>query len=382
MKFASVFCLLVLLSWLLPPETAAQRRLPNGKRITHPTVKAAIPSLALQQDKDTKSSPSTPTSNKTDSSTNTKTGGSTPPPAGAGGATSSGASPAGTSSTSASVSSSGKSDTPRIMLALDAENNVEGKLEFKSDVKPEKKNPPPPCNPAAHDLMERADRAATILREFLDASDRSMPIALLNRSNCIAVIPSMKKGGLSWGGQWGRGVVSCRYENRGWSPPTYFTLTGGSFGLQIGFQLTDLIMIISNRSGVDSLLHDKIEIGASAGATALLTGRSAGVSSDILLDSRIFSYARSRGLFVGLELKSAFVRPDMKANRLIYGDRIHVHDILSSERLTNDVAAACYSSVTVLPRALRDISPGKLYYARVPRPRYLTAPPPSAPAAR
>ncbi len=131
-----------------------------------------------------------------------------------------------------------------------------------------------------HDLLERTERAALILREFMDAPDRGMPQALLDRSNCVAIVPSMKKGGFGIGGQWGRGLASCRYENKAWSPPVFFTLTGGSFGLQIGLEVTDLVMLISTRSGLSSLLHNKVEIGVGAGATGLLVGRNVGLSTD------------------------------------------------------------------------------------------------------
>lgn len=350
MKLAARICLLVLFCGLVPFASAAQRRLPNGQPIARSTLKAALPTAVVAQEKDT----------------GAKTSSSGPPPA----------LPAPPPAASKPENSS------RITLALDAENNVEGKLEFKSDGKIEKKPaPPPPCKDMelAHDWLERADRAATVVRELLDASDRGMPQAMLNRSNCVAVIPSMKKGGLSFGGQWGRGVISCRYDNRSWSPPIFFTLTGGSFGLQIGFQLTDLVMIISTRSGLDSLLNDKVEIGASVGGTALLMGRSAGVSSDVLMDARIFSYARSRGLFVGLELRGAYFRPDAAAHHTLYGKNVHLHDILSSERIPGEANAACFAGVTAFPRALRDISPAKMFYVRVPRPRYQQSFTPSAP---
>lgn len=349
MKLAPTLCLTTCL--LFGFETTAQRRLPNGQPIK-PRV-----------------SPSTSVA---------KQGGTS------GAATSAASSaPAISAPPTGNQVAPNKTDTgSRITLAVDAENSLEGKIEFKAETKGDNKKPPPSCKgiPDAHDWLERADRAATVLRELLDATDRPMPQGMLNRSNCVAVVPSMKKGGISIGGQWGRGVMSCRYENRAWSPPVFFTVTGGSFGLQLGFQLTDLIMIISDRSGADSLLRDKIEIGAGIGGSALLLGRNVGVSSDILMDSRVFSYARSRGLYGGIELRGAYLRPDAAAHRVIYGETAHVHDILSSERIPGEVNALCYGGVTAYSRALRDISPGKLFYARVPRLRYPQSAPPSAPA--
>ena len=347
MKLAPALCFILCL--LGAGEIAAQRRLPNGQPI-----------------------PTRPKPRLLTSASATK-------PTGTGGTTSAPANPA-----TSNTATPGKADSSRITLAVDAENSLEGKIEFKADNKgiiPPK--PPPSCKniPNGHDYLERADRAATVLRELLDAADRSMPQGMLNRSNCVAVVPSMKKGGISIGGQWGRGVMSCRYDNRVWSPPVFFTLTGGSFGLQLGFQFTDLIMIISDRSGADALLRDKIELGAGIGGSALMLGRNAGLSSDILMDSRVFSYARSRGLYGGIELRGAYLRPDEKANSIIYGEATHVHDILSAERIGPEVNAFCYGSVMAFPRALRDISPTKLFYAKVPRARYpQSSLPPSAPA--
>ncbi|HEX4946056.1 MAG TPA: lipid-binding SYLF domain-containing protein [Blastocatellia bacterium] len=344
MKTAPVLCLTVCLLGVF--EAAAQRRLPNGQPIPRATPRPIPANITARQG-------------------NTNTAAPAPAPT---------AAPAGTP---------GKADSSQITVALDPANNMEGKIEFKTEVKPEVKRPPTPsCKtlPDAHDWLERADRAATVLRESLDAMDRTMPQGMMNRSNCVAVVPSMKKGGISIGGQWGRGVMSCRYDNRAWSPPVFFTVTGGSFGLQLGFQLTDLIMIIADRSGADALLRDKVELGAGLGGSALLFGRNAGISSNVLMDSRVFSYARSRGLYGGLELRGAYFRPDAEAHRRIYGENSHVHDILSSERIPGELNALCYGGITSFSRALRDISPAKLFYARVPRSRYPQSTPPSAPA--
>ena len=238
-----------------------------------------------------------------------------------------------------------------------------------------------------HDLLERTERASMILREFMDAPDHSLPQALLDRSNCVAVVPSMKKGGFGIGGQWGRGLASCRYENKSWSPPIFFMLTGGSFGLQIGLEVTDLVMIISTRSGFSSLLHNKVELGAGAGVTALLLGRSAGVSTDPLLDARIFSYARSRGLYAGVALRGAFIKVDNTANCVLYGDRftngdaLHTHDILSREAMPNTRQSERTADLGVFSRTLKDISPAKVVYVKVPKSRLQPPPPtPSKPS--
>jgi lipid-binding SYLF domain-containing protein len=237
-----------------------------------------------------------------------------------------------------------------------------------------------------HDLLERAERAALVMREFMDAPDRGMPQAFLDRSNCVAVVPSMKKGGFGFGGQWGRGLLSCRYENKAWSPPIFFTVTGGSFGLQIGLEVTDLIMIISTRSGLNSLLQNKVELGAGAGVTALLFGRNVGVSSDPLLDARAVSYSRSRGLYAGLDLRGAYFKVDDTANCILYGERskdepFHTHDILARETLPNTPEGLRATELSIFSRTLKEISPAKVVYVKVPRSR-LQQPPAQIPPAQ
>jgi lipid-binding SYLF domain-containing protein len=232
-----------------------------------------------------------------------------------------------------------------------------------------------------HDLLQRAERAALVMREFMDAPDRGMPQAFLDRSNCVAVVPSMKKGGFGFGGQWGRGLLSCRYENKAWSPPIFFTVTGGSFGLQIGLEVTDLIMIISTRSGLNSLLQNKVELGAGAGVTALLFGRNVGVSSDPLLDARAVSYSRSRGLYAGLDLRGAYFKVDDTANCILYGERgkdepFHTHDILARETMPNTPEGLRATELSIFSRTLKDISPAKVIYVKVPKSRLQPTPTP------
>ncbi|MFN7930789.1 MAG: lipid-binding SYLF domain-containing protein [Blastocatellia bacterium] len=364
MKLAPAICLLVLSGSLLPQTASAQHRLPNGQPVRRAVQQAPAPASAVPSQRTGGAPPAqapAPPAPVTSTFTTTTTA-----PAGA------------------VPTVTAKMESPqviRIELTLPAGTVATGGAAVAPVQQVEKK--PPPCTGLenGHDWLARTDRAATVLRELLDATDRNMSQGVLNRSDCVAVIPSLKKGGLTFGGHWGRGVMSCRYDNKSWSPPVFFTVTGGSFGLQIGLQVTDLVMMISNRSGADALLGNKLELGASAGATALMMGRHAGISSDMLMNSRVVSYARSRGLFAGVELKGAYFRPDNMAHHVIYGDDAHVHDILSSERIPQEARATCYNNISVFPRTLRDISPVHLYYARVQRPRYPQATS-SAPAAR
>lgn len=178
--------------------------------------------------------------------------------------------------------------------------------------------------------VARAKKAAQAFREIMDAPDQAIPKDLLDRSYCVAVFPSVKKGGFMVGGQFGRGLVSCRKPNSGWSAPAYFTIGGGSFGLQIGAQAVDLVLLIMNEDGVNGLLKSKFEIGAGAAATAGPVGRNASASTDATLNAQILSYSRSKGLFAGLELKGSVLKEDEDANKDVYGRAVSAKDILEA----------------------------------------------------
>ena len=175
---------------------------------------------------------------------------------------------------------------------------------------------------------ERARKASVAFREIMGAPDQAVPMELLDRSYCIAVFPGVKKGGFIVGGQYGKGLISCRRSGGSWGAPAFFTIGGGSFGLQIGGQEVDLVLLIMNKAGVEGLLQDKFEVGAGAGASAGPVGRNTHVSTDILLKSSIVSYSRSRGLFAGLELKGAVITQDNTANREIYNQDISAREII------------------------------------------------------
>ncbi len=186
--------------------------------------------------------------------------------------------------------------------------------------------------------VERAKKAAQAFKEIMDAPDQAIPRDLLDRANCVAVFPSVKKGGFVVGGQFGRGLISCR-KTGGWSAPAYFTIGGGSFGLQIGAQAVDLVLLIMNEDGVNGLLKSKFEIGAGAAAAAGPVGRNASASTDATLNAQILSYSRSKGLFAGLELKGSVIKEDEDANKDVYGKAVSARELLESGkvRATPDV---------------------------------------------
>lgn len=176
--------------------------------------------------------------------------------------------------------------------------------------------------------MVRAKNASMAFRDIMGAPDNSIPQELLDRASCVAVFPSVKKGGFVVGGQYGKGLVSCR-TGSGWSAPAFFTIGGGSFGLQIGAQAVDLVLLVMNRDGMDGLLKDKFEVGAGAAAAAGPVGRNASASTDVLMKAQILSYSRSRGAFAGLELKGSVITQDKDANRDVYGREIEAREILT-----------------------------------------------------
>lgn len=197
---------------------------------------------------------------------------------------------------------------------------------------------------AAGDRKEEAERArnaATALKAIMSAPDNTIPQELFDRANCVAVFPSVKKGGFIVGGQYGKGVISCR-QGGAWSAPAYFTIGGGSFGLQIGAQAVDLVLLIMNKDGADGLLKDKFEIGAGASAAAGPVGRNTSASTDALMQAQILSYSRSRGLFAGLELKGSVINQDKDANRDVYGRELEAREILTGGKLRPPAGVGLY----------------------------------------
>ncbi|MGH9846365.1 MAG: lipid-binding SYLF domain-containing protein [Blastocatellia bacterium] len=192
---------------------------------------------------------------------------------------------------------------------------------------------------------ERAQRAATAFSEIMSAADQGIPQQLLDRAHCVAVFPSVKKGGFIVGGQYGKGLIGCRRQGGSWGSPAFFTIGGGSFGLQIGGQTVDLVMLVMNKTGVDGLLEDKFEIGAGAAVSAGPVGRNTHVATDALLKSQIVSYSRSRGLFVGLELKGAVITQDKTANKDIYGQELSAKEIIVDGKVRTPNTVKAFSQV-------------------------------------
>ncbi len=171
------------------------------------------------------------------------------------------------------------------------------------------------------DEAERASNAGAVLGEIMSAPDQDVPEALLKRAQGIAVIPHVVKGAFGIGGRYGKGLVAQRNADGSWGTPLFIDIGGGSFGLQLGVQATDLVMVFTNREGILPLLKGKLKIGADASATAGPVGRNAEVGTDILLKSAIYSYSRSKGLFAGVALDGAVLGLDDDANKRVYGTK-------------------------------------------------------------
>jgi lipid-binding SYLF domain-containing protein len=164
----------------------------------------------------------------------------------------------------------------------------------------------------------RVEAAGTVLDEIQAAPDQRIPEEILASADCVAVVPSLLNGGFMFGGRYGRGVASCRTPT-GWSAPAFFTIGGGSFGLQIGGQATDVVMLIMNKGGMDNLLSSQFKLGADASAAAGPVGRHAAADTDWKMRAQVLTYSRSRGLFAGLELNGAVIKQDKSSTREFYG---------------------------------------------------------------
>ena len=177
------------------------------------------------------------------------------------------------------------------------------------------------------DVVKRMDNAANVLTEIMGTPDKSIPTKVLSDARCIIVIPSMVKIAIGFGGNHGKGIGTCRTD-KGWSPPAPVSITGGSFGLQLGGQAIDLVMLVMNQKGLDDLLSSKFKLGANASAAAGPVGRDAGADTDWKMKAEVLSYSRARGLFAGVDLNGAALTQDKDETRILYGKMVPFKDIL------------------------------------------------------
>jgi len=177
---------------------------------------------------------------------------------------------------------------------------------------------------------DRMDHAGAVLHEIMSAPDKGIPEEVLDHAKCVAVVPHLLKGGFVFGAENGRGVATCRTAT-GWSAPAFFAITGGSWGLQIGVEGVDLVLIIQSDKGMQRLLSSKFELGGDASVAAGPVGRHASADTDWELNAEILTYSRARGVFAGLTLTGAAIRRDDESTEVIYGHDISTRRILRGE---------------------------------------------------
>ena len=197
----------------------------------------------------------------------------------------------------------------------------------------------------------RLENCGVVMQEILDIPD-NIPQSLLDKAECVIVIPSMTKIALGIGGSYGRGAMVCRTGknfNGAWGAPAMYSLEGGSFGLQLGGQSTDVVLLVMNHRGAEALLSSKVKLGAEASAAAGPKGRNAEASTDATLRAEILSYSRSRGLFAGISLEGTSLRPDDDASAEVYGRKLTARQIVLGQGIA--IPAAGRHLVNVLQKS-------------------------------
>jgi len=181
---------------------------------------------------------------------------------------------------------------------------------------------------ARHDSIERLRLSSNVLHAIMNTPDKGIPESVIDTTRCIVVIPNLVKGGFIFGGERGQGIASCRTRH-GWSAPAFLSVTGGSWGLQIGLQGVDVVMLVMNERGLQHLLTSKFELSGDAAASAGPVGRQATAGTDWTANTEILTYSRSHGLFAGITLNGAVVKQDADSTRAIYGSDPSFRETLS-----------------------------------------------------
>jgi len=181
------------------------------------------------------------------------------------------------------------------------------------------------------DIDKRLDASAKVLNEIMATPDKAIPDKVMNDAKCVAVIPSLVKIAVGFGGSHGKGIATCRTESGSWSAPAPITITGGSWGLQLGGQAVDIVMIVTNDDGMQHLLSSKFKLGADASAAAGPVGRDAGADTDWKMRAEVLTYSRARGIFAGIDLNGSAVTQDKDETRILYGSFVPFADILNGK---------------------------------------------------
>lgn len=189
--------------------------------------------------------------------------------------------------------------------------------------------------------IKRLDDAAAVVQDFKAAPDKGIPEDLWSKADCVTVIPHLKKAAFVVGGEYGKGVMSCR-NGAAWSAPVFIEMEKGSAGWQIGGEQIDLVLLMMNRTGVDKLLQDKVSLGADAAVAAGPVGRAASASTDAQLHAGILAYSKAEGAFAGINVSGGVLRPDKSANENAYGASMKPREILAKADTTVPTAARTF----------------------------------------
>ncbi len=198
---------------------------------------------------------------------------------------------------------------------------------------------------AREDSVDRLQNSVDVLHAIMSTPDKGIPEEVLSGAKCIVVVPNLIKGGFIFGGKHGRGVASCRTPE-GWSAPAFVSVGGGSWGLQIGVEDVDLVMLVMNERGLQHLLSSKFELTGEGSVAAGPVGRHTSAGTDILLNTEVLTYSRSKGVFAGLTLEGAVVEQDNDSTRAIYGKHMRFRSILSGKASTPPSGQAFVAAVS------------------------------------
>lgn len=187
--------------------------------------------------------------------------------------------------------------------------------------------------------IKRTKEAGAVLRELHTAPDKDIPQSIWAKAKCVIVIPGLKRAAFVFGGEYGKGVASCRTADGGWTPPSFVQIAKGTWGAQIGGAEVDLVMLVTNERGVEKMLQNKVTLGAEASVAAGPVGRDAQAATDAVLSAEILAWSRSRGLFAGVNVGGGVLQPDDESNRNLYGRDITAREILIDAKAAMPAAA-------------------------------------------
>ena len=237
-----------------------------------------------------------------------------------------------TTDTTTTSNNNSQSQSDQDKAEKDSRKNAAVKDENAADAHKDAAKDAPTKEDAEHQkALARLDDSAKDIDQLLAAPDNGIPADVFAKAKCVAVIPSMIKGGFIFGAEHGRGVASCRLPNGAWSAPAFLVMTGGSWGAQIGAEGVDLVMLIMNDNGMNQLLSSKWKIGGAASASAGPVGRQAAADTSIKMNSEILTYSRARGLFAGATINGANIKQDDDSMRAYYGRTVGFRPVLTGQ---------------------------------------------------